>query len=113
MSLETNEKKELTTVFSYRMDEYFVPDIISNGSDDRDEPAVNLEEEQKRVSNFIERPCYCGKNCQEQFSVSEILESRANFRWLSRHEKNCYILSQLNAWLKSAKRAREGKTTQG
>jgi hypothetical protein len=44
------------------------------------------------VSEFLSKPCFCGKNCQAQFSFNEIFHSRADFGLLTKHEKNCLIL---------------------
>lgn len=109
MSSEINEKKELTTVFSSLLDEYFGSNIKPERSDDIEVPKIDIEEELRLVSSFVERPCSCGKNCQEQFTVSELLESRDNFRWLSLNEKNCSILSQLNTFVRSSVEAHSGR----
>ena len=51
--------------------------------------------EWRKIEKYLSQPCVCGKNCQEKFSVDEILSSRENFKSLSRNEKNCFILAQL------------------
>ena len=42
--------------------------------------------------------CKCGKNCQLQFTVDELLKAREDFRSLSLDPKNCVMRSQLNCW---------------
>lgn len=101
--------KELATVFSSLLDEYFASGIKSDRSNDIKVPEIDLEEELRLVSSFIERPCSCFNNCQKQFTISELLESRENFRWLSLFEKNGSILSQLNTVIISSKKAQSGR----
>ena len=106
----SSEKNELSTVFSSLLDEYFASGIKSDRSDDDIKvPEINSEKELKLVSNFIERSCSCGQNCQKQFTIPELLESRENFRWLSLKEKNCSILSQLNTVIRSSKKAQSSR----
>ncbi len=97
--------KELATVFSSLLDEYLASGIKSDRSNDIKVPEIDLEEELRLVSSFIERPCSCFNHCQKQFTISELLESRENFRWLSLFEKNGSILSQLNTVIISSKKA--------
>ena len=64
-----SEKKELAAVFSYRIDEYLASGIKSDCSDDIKVSEIDLEEELRLVSSFIERPCSCFNNCQKPFTI--------------------------------------------
>lgn len=110
MLSEKNAEKELVTVFSSLLDEYVASDVIGECSDDIEEPKVDAEKEIKLVLDFVQRPCSCGNNCQAQFAINELLESRSKFRWLSRNEKNCYILSQISTFIRHSDEAQSGRT---
>ena len=95
--------KELTKVFEEFLEEYVLTSI-SHGPDNGEKintlisNKIDLNQEKSFVLKFLSTPCNCGKNCQNQFSENELLESREDFLYLTRNEKNCVILAQLNSF---------------
>jgi len=67
---------------------------INDLTNDQYEP----EKEWKKIEQILSKPCVCGKNCQEKFSIDEILYAREDFKSLSRNEKNCFMLAQLRTF---------------
>ena len=101
----------LTKVFSNLLEEYV--SSISNNVNEITEVKYNqdvdLEKEFKLISEFLSKPCPCGKDCQTQFSFNEIWNARADFRLLTKNEKNCFILSQLKVFKRSSGLAKSGR----
>jgi hypothetical protein len=107
----------LTKVFENLIEEYVLSDFGPDAGRDEIKTTLNSKEidrnkEWSSVTKFVSTPCSCGKNCQNHFSESELLEARENFRNLTWNEKNCVILSQLDTFRRTcdhAKSARRSK----
>jgi len=69
----------------------------------------NQPEQEKKIKEFLNKPCVCGKNCQEKFSVDEVLYARKEFKSLSWNEKNCFILAQLRSFRHISQDAKSGR----
>lgn len=92
-------------------DEYLKPFVseqpaVSGPSDNRREsrkidttPDIVEREE---VSRFLSTPCPCGQNCQQFFSVSEVLEAREDFRLMSWNEQHSFIVGKLQTFMRSS-----------
>ncbi len=58
--------------------------------------------EREEVSRFLSAPCPCGQNCQQFFSVSEVLEACENFRVMSWSEQHSVIVGKLQTFMRSS-----------
>lgn len=58
--------------------------------------------EREEVSRFLSTPCPCGQNCQQFFSVSEVLEAREDFRLMSWSEQHSFIVGKLQTFMRSS-----------
>jgi hypothetical protein len=67
------------------------------------------EKEWKKIEEFLSKPCVCGRNCQEKFSIDEILYAREDFKSLSRNEKNCFMLAQLRSFMHISQDVKSGR----
>jgi len=114
--------KELTEVFKNLLNEYAIPsswsipdtndrDINSLTGEQYTTKEVSPNQEQKLISNFLTKPCRCGKNCQNQFSPEELFAARADFRSLSWDSKNCTTLSQLRSCQKISTNSKSARST--
>ncbi len=101
-----NAADELTKVFQ-ELDEEFgqLYSHINDLRNDQYEP----EKEWKKIEEFLSKPCVCGKNCQEKFSIDEILYAREDFKSLSWNEKNCFMLAQLRTFRHISQDAKSGR----
>ena len=109
-------ESELAKIFENFLKEYLLPTFRHDNDHSEMNNSFALKEidrnqENLLVSEFIKTPCACGKNCQKQFFERELLETRENFRYLTRNEKNCMILAQLKSFqrISNAKSARTNK----
>ena len=68
-------------------------------------------EEKKLISQFLSTPCPCGENCQRLFTVSEVIESRENFRLMSWNEKHSFIIGKLKTFIRISKKSVSARTT--
>jgi len=97
--------REVNTAFEYLLDEYYsensdITETIDQISDIKDNiTEFNLEEEEKRVDAFLNTPCSCTQNCQQQLSRNEVINNRAFFRALGKKERNYILLNQLKTLL--------------
>ncbi len=118
-------KCELTKVFENFLEEYVLSNFRPEADSDNEirkilltSKEIDRNQERLLASNFLATPCYCGKECQEQFSESELIEAREAFRVLTWSEKNCAILAQLRSFqrisdhAKSARRSKARKSRQ-
>lgn len=94
----TNEQR-ISKAFQELLDEYLKPDEISLFQNQKKEAESESDfdstTERQVIAEFLAKGCDCGRNCQEQFTAEELLDSRSSFHALSSSEKNCYILGQL------------------
>jgi len=104
---------ELAKIFDDFLEEYAKPDfnsvadVISKRKEDTSaEKEIDRDRERELVSDFLAKPCPCGKNCQAKFSEAELSESRDNFRSLTRNQRNCCILALLRSFQISSDQAR-------
>lgn len=58
--------------------------------------------EKEEVSRFLSNPCPCGQNCQQFFSVGEVLEAREDFRLMSWNEQHSFIVGKLQTFMRSS-----------
>ena len=97
--------REVNTAFEYLLEEYYSEssditetidqlNYINNVSTE-----FNFEEEEKRVTYFLNSPCPCTQNCQKQLNKNEVINHRAFFRSLEKKERNLILLAQLKMLL--------------
>ena len=68
-------------------------------------------EEKRLISQFLSTPCPCGENCQRLFTVSEVIESRENFRLMSWNEKHSFIIGKLQTFIRVSNQSVSARTT--
>lgn len=111
------QSKKESSVFDSFLDEYitsaFNPPSHTDKTDivEPQQKKVDINKEQKLISNFLSTPCSCGKNCQDKFSEIELFDARDEFRFLSKNEKNCFILAQLRSIQRVADQAKSARTS--
>lgn len=67
--------------------------------------ATNKISEREEVSRFLSTPCPCGQNCQQFFSVSEVIEAREDFRLMSWSEQHSFIVGKLQTFMRSSEQS--------
>jgi GTP cyclohydrolase FolE2 len=86
--------REVNSAFEFLLEEYCSEssDIIE--SIDRIDllknkltPDFDVKEEENAVTSFLNTPCPCSKNCQQQLSRDEVISNRAFFRSLEKMER--------------------------
>ncbi len=90
LSLQEYEDEYLKPFFPDRLTER-VPSATENESRKID-VTINIAEREE-VSRFLSTPCSCGQNCEQFFSVSEVLEAREDFRLMSWNEQHSFIIA--------------------
>lgn len=68
--------------------------------------------ERKKIDKALSRPCGCGSNCQEKFTVSEILDAREDFRQMSREERHSFIIGKLQSFIHSSTDSKSARVYQ-
>lgn len=63
------------------------------------------------IKNINASPCSCQKSCQENLSFDEIAKARQQFRELSFHYKNVFMLSQLNLFARHSDKSYSARQT--
>ncbi len=58
--------------------------------------------ERELISRLLSTSCPCGHDCQQLFSVSEVLESRENFRLMSWSEQHTFIVGKLQTFMRGS-----------
>ena len=98
--------REVNTAFEYLLEEYYnessdITETIDqiNNVKNNIEVDFNVEEEEKRVTAFLNTPCPCTQNCQKLLSRNEVINNRAFFRSLEKKERNYILLTQLKTLL--------------
>ena len=77
----------------------------------KDPDSCRTTEERRRILQFLATPCPCGKDCQSLFTVSELLESRENFRLMSWGEQHSFIVGKLQTFMRTSKHAVSARAT--
>ncbi len=73
--------------------------------------AFNKVAEREDVSHFLSIPCPCGQNCQQFFSVSEVLDAREDFRLMSWSEQHSFIVGKLQTFMRSSEHSVSARTS--
>jgi hypothetical protein len=73
--------------------------------------AFNKVAEREDVSLFLSIPCPCGQNCQQFFSVSEVLDAREDFRLMSWSEQHSFIVGKLQTFMRSSEHSVSARTS--
>jgi len=92
--------REVNTAFECLLEEYCrqrddIAESIAHITNS-DTP-FNVEDEEKLVASFLETPCPCSHNCQQQLTYEEVMKNRAFFRALDKHQRNLILLVQLQS----------------
>ncbi|MFO7749868.1 MAG: hypothetical protein R6V54_07205 [Desulfobacteraceae bacterium] len=101
-------------------DEYIQPFITDRpvgrppsetGSETREiDTAIKIAEKEE-VIRFLSTSCPCGQNCQEFFSVSEVLDAREDFRLMSWSEQHSFIVGKLQTFMRSSEQSLSARRT--
>ncbi len=98
--------REVNAAFEYLLEEYYsersdATETIDQINDIKNNVAVkfNFEEEEKKVTSFLNTPCPCTQNCQKQLGKNEVINNRVFFRSLEKKERNYILLTQLKTLL--------------
>ena len=98
--------REINDAFEYLLEEYCneSPDITEciaqiETPDNNEDPKISIREEENAVESFLNTPCPCSRNCQEQLTIDEVICNRAFFRSLKKKERNFVLLVQLKSML--------------
>ena len=72
--------REINDAFEYLLEEYCNenPDITESIAQietpvNNEDPKFNIREEEKAVESFLNIPCPCSRNCQEQLTIDEVI----------------------------------------
>lgn len=68
--------------------------------------------ERKKIAKALSKPCGCGGNCQNKFTVSEILDAREDFRRMSRAERHSFITGKLQSFIHNSPESKSARTKQ-
>jgi hypothetical protein len=68
-------------------------------------------DEKKLVSKFLSTSCPCGENCGRLFCISEICESRENFRLMTWKEQQTYIVGILQTFMRCSAHTTSGRSS--
>ena len=68
--------------------------------------------ERKKITKLLSKPCGCGNDCQEKFTVSEILDSREDFRQMSWAEQHSFIIGKLQSFIHGTVQSKSARTSQ-
>ena len=101
ISLQEYEDEYLKPFFPDRLER--VPSATENESRKIDVTISIAEREE--VSRFLSTPCSCGQNCEQFFSVSEVLEAREDFRLMSWNEQHSFIIGKLQTFMRSSEQS--------
>ena len=98
--------REVRSAFEYLLEEYCsgnsgITESIDQIIDlkNKSTSEFDTEEEETKVSAFLNTSCPCLKNCQKQFSKNEVISNRAFFRSLEKKERNHVLIVQLKTLL--------------
>lgn len=68
--------------------------------------------ERKKITKALGKSCACGNDCQEKFTVSEILDAREDFRRMSRVERHSFIIGKLQSFINNSPESKSARTKQ-
>jgi len=110
LPVELSEKfKELAQEY---MRPFFPPENYFLENEQQDKVSEkSSEEEIKKIKQFIGKGCQCDNHCHEQFSIDEMRESRNNFKSMTWHEQHCFIVGQLQTFLRNSAYAKSARKT--
>jgi hypothetical protein len=66
--------------------------------------------ERKKIIKALSKPCGCGNNCQNQFTVNEILDAREDFRNMSWTEQHTFIIGKLQSFAHDSPESKSART---
>lgn len=105
--------QQITKVFDELLNEYIHvdEDSLSHGDKELKHPVSHFESENEQalIKDFLISNCMCGKLCKESLSFDEIAKSRKEFSSLNWDEKNAFILSQLNMFMRHSDKSRSAR----
>ncbi len=61
--------------------------------------SLNIIDERKLVTEILSNPYSCAKNCQDFFTIDEIIDVRQNFRLMSCRDQRTFIIGKLQTFL--------------
>ena len=65
--------------------------------------------ERKKITRVLSKPCLCGKNCQNKFTVSEIIDACEDFRRMSWTEQHSFIVGKLQSFMKESSESKSAR----
>lgn len=68
--------------------------------------------ERRRITKTLSKSCGCGDNCQNMFTVSEILDAREDYRRMSRAERHSFIIGKLQAFIHNTPESKSARVRQ-
>lgn len=109
--------QQITKVFEELVDEYLHESKeIKKPNDNQKETQSSINDITKNneytlIKNFLSSPCSCKKSCKENLSFDEIAKARKEFSSLNWNEKNVFILSQLEIFVRHSNKTRSARQT--
>jgi len=112
--------KELLKPFQDVEEEYLAPFIRATtsrpGTKQAEDGSRGFSEkellaERKKIAKALTRPCGCGNDCQRKFTVSEVVDSRENFRQMSWDEQHSFMIGKLQSFLHDSLEAQSGRAS--
>ena len=100
ISIQEYEDEYLKPFFSEQPVDQLPPNVERKS--ENIDAAFNKVVEREDVSNFLATSCPCGQNCQQFFSVSEVLDAREDFRLMSWSEQHSFIVGKLQTFMRSS-----------
>jgi hypothetical protein len=107
ISFQELEQEYLRPFFSDKSNEV---DLSSASQEIKTSRPTSPIEEKRLISQFLSTSCSCGENCQRLFTVSEVIESRENFRLMSWNEKHSFIIGKLQTFIRVSKQSVSART---
>lgn len=107
-SIQEYEDEYLKPFFSEQPGDQ-VPDVERKSQNI--DAAFNKVAEREDVLRFLSNPCPCGQNCQQFFSVSEVLDAREDFRLMSWSEQHSFIVGKLQTFMRSSEHSVSARTS--
>ncbi len=107
------DERLLTVTFKELLDEYVKEDTKQTpvvAIKESSSTAINSAEERKKIERFLSKKCKCGRNCQDFFTAEEVIKARADFRSLSKDERNSHILTLLHSFTKHSEYAKSARS---